>query len=58
MAPGPIWTLDEGRYIALAFLTPLLCGDVYSALLVGRIIPLGRATLLMDREFLWLQGLY
>jgi hypothetical protein len=25
MASGPIWTLEEGKYIALSLLTPLLC---------------------------------
>jgi hypothetical protein len=36
-------TVQESRYIVLGFLTPLLGRGEYSALSVGRFIPLGRA---------------
>jgi hypothetical protein len=43
--------MEEGRYIAKAFLTQLLCRDEKSALRVGRFIPFGRDPVPMDGDF-------
>jgi hypothetical protein len=44
-------SVEESIYIALAFLTPLLCRGGWSALCIGRFITLGRAPLRLVSSF-------